>query len=505
MTVETVHFHPELLQRFLNADLSDEEQTACERHLELCDTCREQLQASAADDTWWEDASDFLQDDEFEINRTTDDSSLPTAIVDRVDGTEESTSADGIPANVRQIIAWLNPTDDPAMLGRLGGYEIAGVVGVGGMGVVLKGFDRSLNRYVAIKILAPHLATSGAARQQFAREAQAAAAVVHSNVVAIHGVDESNSLPYLVMPYLRGTSLQRRIDEHGALSVSEMLRLGMQTARGLAAAHDQGLVHRDVKPANILLDGTTERVLLTDFGLARAADDASLTQSGVIAGTPHFMSPEQAEGAAIDHRSDLFSLGSVLYAMCTGRPPFRADTSWGILRKVTDAQPHAIRDLNPDVPNWLCQIIERLLEKDSSRRFQSADEVAELLEQCLAHVQQPNDCKLPESLTTQVDRTAIQRFSRTRYRVIGMLALVVAVVVASQTLFPQLPPSDNTATKQADDAAPMSMAEEPLEIVDESLLDWDDADFGELSSIRNAIEKLDEESLQLIPVPRPNE
>ncbi len=505
MTVETVHFHPELLQRFLNADLSDEEQTACERHLELCDTCREQLQASAAEETWWEDASDFLQDDEFEINSTTDGVSLPTAIVDRVDGTEESRSADGTPANVRQIIAWLNPTDDPAMLGRLGGYEIAGVVGVGGMGVVLKGFDRSLNRFVAIKILAPHLATSGAARQRFAREAQAAAAVVHSNVVAIHGVDESNSLPYLVMPYLRGTSLQRRIDEHGALSVSEILRLGMQTARGLAAAHDQGLVHRDVKPANILLDGTTERVLLTDFGLARAADDASLTQSGVIAGTPHFMSPEQAEGAAIDHRSDLFSLGSVLYAMCTGRPPFRADASWGILRKVTDAQPHAIRDLNPDVPQWLCQIIDRLHHKQPSKRFQSAHELADLLEQCLAHVQQPNDCKLPEGLTTQVDRTAFQRFSRTRYRVIGILALVVAVVVAKQTLFPRLPPSDNTATGLADDATPMAMSEEPLEIVDESLLDWDDADFGELSSIRNAIEKLDEESLQLIPVPTPNE
>ncbi|HIF01527.1 MAG TPA: serine/threonine protein kinase [Planctomycetes bacterium] len=382
MNAETTHFEPGQLQRFLDSDLTDAEQLAAERHLEVCDECRQQLHQSAADVTWWEDASDFLTDDEFEIVGTASNAIGPTAMMSQSrQSTADDAEADAIPTDIRQIIAWLDPTDDPAMLGRLGGYEIAGVVSAGGMGVVLKGFDRSLNRYVAIKILAPHLATSGAAKKRFGREAQAAAAVVHDNVIAIHGVDESHSLPYLVMPYLRGTSLQRRIDEHGALSVVEILRLGMQTAGGLSAAHDQGLVHRDVKPANILLDGTTERVLLTDFGLARAADDASLTHSGVIVGTPYFMSPEQAEGAAIDHRSDLFSLGSVLYTMCTGRPPFRADTSWGILRKVTDAQPHSIRDLNPDIPQWLCEIIVRLHQKDPANRFQTAHEVADLLGQ----------------------------------------------------------------------------------------------------------------------------
>lgn len=141
----------------------------------------------------------------------------------------------------------------------------------------------------------------------------------------IYGVAEANGLPYLVMPYVRGTSLQRRLDDSGPLTVAEVLRIGMQTAAGLAAAHAQGLVHRDIKPAKILLSEGVERVQITDFGLARAADDASLTRTGVLAGTPQYMSPEQARGEAVDHRSDLFSLGSVLYATCTGRPPFRAD------------------------------------------------------------------------------------------------------------------------------------------------------------------------------------
>ncbi|MEZ6113066.1 MAG: serine/threonine-protein kinase [Pirellulaceae bacterium] len=181
------------------------------------------------------------------------------------------------------------------------------------------------------------MAESRSGSAAFSREAQAAAAVVHPHVVAIHAVSAEARPPFLVMPYLRGMSLQRRIDEHGPLSVAEVLRIGAQTASGLAAAHAQGLVHRDIKPANILLEEGVERVAITDFGLARAIDDATTTRSGVIAGTPQYMSPEQARGEAIDHRSDLFSLGSVMYAMCTGRSPFRAETTFGILRRITDA------------------------------------------------------------------------------------------------------------------------------------------------------------------------
>lgn len=205
------------------------------------------------------------------------------------------------------------------MLGRLGDYEILEVIGRGGMGIVLKGFQSELNRYVAVKVLAPHLALSGAARRRFDREAQATAAVVNPHVMAIHAVAASAKLPYLVMPFVACESLQQRLNRQGPLDVKDVLRIGLQAASGLAAAHAQGLVHRDVKPANILLETNVDRVMLTDFGLARAVDDATLTRTGVIAGTPQYMSPEQANGDAVDHRSDLFSLGSVLYAMCTGR------------------------------------------------------------------------------------------------------------------------------------------------------------------------------------------
>ena len=191
---------------------------------------------------------------------------------------------------------FLEPSDDSARLGRLGDYEIVEVIGRGGMGIVLKGHQRELNRYVAVKVLAPHLALSAAARKRFAREAQAAAAVVHPHVMAIHAVAATAKLPYLVMPFVAIESLQQRLDRNGPLDVKDVLRIGLQAASGLAAAHAQGLVHRDVKPANILLETSVERVMLIDFGLAHAVDDATLTRTGIIAGTPQYMSPEQANG-----------------------------------------------------------------------------------------------------------------------------------------------------------------------------------------------------------------
>ena len=274
------------------------------------------------------------------------------------------------------------------------------------MGIVLKAFDPALHRVVAIKVLAPQLATSGSARQRFAREARAAAAVRNEHVVAIHAVDEWKGLPYLVMQFIPGISLQERIDRTAPLDLTAILRIGMQTAAGLAAAHAQGLVHRDIKPANILLENGVERVKITDFGLARAVDDASLTQSGVVAGTPLYMAPEQARGETVDHRADLFSLGSVLYAMCTGRSPFRASTTLAVLRRVCDDTPRPIREVNPEIPDWLAAIIDRLLAKDRAERYQSAAEVAEVLGRHLARrqrgqgmtrIRSESRCKRPHS------------------------------------------------------------------------------------------------------------
>ncbi len=264
----------------------------------------------------------------------------------------------------KNVLALLAPSQEAGSLGRLDHYEVLAVLGGGGMGVVLKARDTSLQRVVAVKLLAPHMAASGTARKRFVREAQAAAAVRDEHVVSIHAVQGAGPIPYLVMEYINGVTLDERIKQRGPVELKENLRIGLQIADGLAAAHKHGLVHRDVKPANILLENGVERVKITDFGLARAVDDASLTQSGVIAGTPMYMSPEQAQGGRVDQRSDLFSLGSIRSAGCTGHAPFRASTAMAVLKRVCEDSPRAIRDINSDIPEWLEAVVARLHAKN---------------------------------------------------------------------------------------------------------------------------------------------
>jgi hypothetical protein len=285
-------------------------------------------------------------------------------------------------------IGFLSPSERPGSLGKLGHYEVQEVIGSGGMGIVLRAFDEKLHRMVAIKAMAAQLATNAPARKRFLREARAAAAVCHDHIVTIHAVEDAGELPYLVMQYVSGMSLQERIDRDGPLALHEILRIGMQTAAGLAAAHVQGLIHRDVKPANILLENGVERVKITDFGLARAAADASVSQSGSVAGTPQYMAPEQARGEALDGRADLFSLGSVLYAMCTGRAPFRAANSMAVLKRLCEDTPSPIREANADIPEWLDALIAKLHAKLPDERTQTAAEVVQLLAERLAQLQQ---------------------------------------------------------------------------------------------------------------------
>ncbi len=273
---------------------------------------------------------------------------------------------------------FLQPSTKPGSLGRLGHYEVLEVLGRGGFGIVLKAFDEMLQRVVAVKVMAPQLAATSPARKRFLREARASAAIRHDNVVAIYDVEEQ-PIPYLVMEFIAGETVQQRLDRTGPLDAPEVARIGRQIAEGLAAAHAMGLIHRDVKPSNILLESGADRVKITDFGLARAADDASLTQSGVIAGTPMYMAPEQALGEVIDHRADLFSLGSVLYVMCSGRPPFRASTTLAVLKRVAEDAPRPIREIIPEAPEWLCAIIAKLHAKKPEDRFTSAKEAANLL------------------------------------------------------------------------------------------------------------------------------
>jgi serine/threonine protein kinase len=392
MNQDATHYDQACLQRLLEDALPEPLTNKIAEHLGHCAACRSELEALAAAPQWWSQACSGVK----EILAD------PAAYMSSHSNVQEAAEASTAAGNDESFstdfaVDFLEPSDNAAMLGKLGEYEILEVIGRGGMGVVLKGYQSELHRYVAVKVLAPHLAQSAAARKRFSREAQATAAVVHPHVMAIHAVAANAKLPYLVMPFVACESLQQRLDRLGPLDIRDVLRIGLQAASGLAAAHAQGLVHRDIKPANILLETSVDRVMLNDFGLARAVDDATLTRTGIIAGTPQYMSPEQANGDAVDHRSDLFSLGSVLYAMCTARAPFRAETTFGVLRRIRETQPRPIREVNADIPDWLEWITAKLHAKVPEDRIASANEVAILLEQCLAHVQQPTTVGLPEA------------------------------------------------------------------------------------------------------------
>ncbi len=281
------------------------------------------------------------------------------------------------------LLSFLEPASQADSLGRLSHYELLQVLGQGGYGIVFKAFDTKLSRLVAVKILSPHLATTSPPRRRFLREARAAAAVRHEHVVQIYAVEES-PIPYLVMEFVSGETLQQRSDRLGPFEPAEVIRLGQQIARGLAAAHEQGLIHRDIKPGNILIaDGIEPVAKLSDFGLARTVDDASRSQSGIVIGTPMYMSPEQVSGDEVDQRTDLFSFGSVLYLMASGRPPFRASSTLAVLKRVAEDKPRSVHDVIADVPKGLCAVISRLHSKSRDHRYSTAKDVDLALSTCL--------------------------------------------------------------------------------------------------------------------------
>ena len=301
-------------------------------------------------------------------------------------GAEDEQTTDGENDNdAEESLAFLSPPTRPDSLGRLGHYEVLQVLGKGGFGIVFRAFDEMLQRVVALKVMAPQLAATSPARKRFLREARSSAQVRHENVVQVYEVAEQ-PLPYLVMEFIPGETLQQKLNRLGPLDVPEVLRIGRQIAEGLSAAHATDLIHRDIKPGNVLLEGGQNKVKITDFGLARAADDASISQSGIIAGTTMYMAPEQAQGQTLDQRADLFSLGSVLYQMATGRPPFRANNTVAVLKRVAEDQPRAIREIIPETPQWLCDIIAKLHAKNPDDRYPSAREVADVLADCEAQL-----------------------------------------------------------------------------------------------------------------------
>ena len=279
------------------------------------------------------------------------------------------------------------PAANDDALGTLGRYEIREVLGRGGMGVVFSALDMQLRRPVAIKILNQDLAASQIARRRFLREARAAAVINHANVVTIYSVEEIQNLPLLAMELIQGKSLGDYIRERKRLDPVEAMRITAEVADGLAAAHDCDVIHRDVKPSNIMLEAGGRRVKLTDFGLARAAiDNVELTTHDSAVGTPAYMAPEQVCGDEIDSRADLFALGCLIHAMLTGYSPFHGESVLQIAHKVTDWYPPALSTTHATVSPFLSDLVDKLLEKDPADRYQSAGEVAELLKTHLARV-----------------------------------------------------------------------------------------------------------------------
>ena len=275
----------------------------------------------------------------------------------------------------------LSPVADiPA---RLGPYQILARLGAGGMGVVYKGWDDRLGRHVAIKTLWPHYARDNEARARFVREARAAAVLSHPNVTQIYDIGEEGGEVYFAMELLEGQSLQDLIADRRRLPPAEAIALTRQAAAGLKAAADRGIIHRDIKPSNLVLskDGVLK---ITDFGLAKSVGgDNNLTSSGQMLGTPNYMAPEQAQRGTTDHRSDIYALGATLYEMVGGKPPYQGPTAMSVVMKHVSEPVPSPRQLNPDVPQPLAGLIQRMLAKRPEGRPQTWDDLLRELDRLL--------------------------------------------------------------------------------------------------------------------------
>jgi serine/threonine protein kinase len=330
----------------------------------------------------------------------------------------------------------LGPAQEPDELGRLGDYRILELLGQGGMGFVFRAEDPKLHRILAVKLMRPENARNSAARQRFMREARAAAIINNDHVLSLYEVDEHRGVPFLVMPLLVGETLHQRLERDGTLPVSEVVRIGRESADGLAAAHEHGLIHRDIKPANIWLEEPRGRVKILDFGLARTREHSDLvTSTGTILGSPAYMAPEQASaGETVDCRADLFSLGCVLFQAATGRKAFPGTEVMAILSALATKVPPPANSINPTIPAPLSQLIGRLLEKKPIRRPASALEVAE----ALAALETDADDTRVEGRTgsirddsaTLITRSTdqLERRRRRRLETIAVIALAVVIL-----------------------------------------------------------------------------
>ena len=348
-------------------------------HFETCVDCQKRMELMAADDWWWSACRSAIGEADADRNYAAAcglESEVPTGR----DNKNHLGFADRSATEIRQLKQ----------------YEIESLIGSGGMGVVYKARDTKLNRTVAIKMLLPHLANQPGVRKQFLREARSAASISHEHVIKIFEVESNARHPFLVMSWVPGETLEAVVAREGVFSQLQVVCYASQIASALSAAHRLGIVHRDIKPANILIDIDQQKVFVTDFGLAKTVDEASLTRTGLTAGTPHYMSPEQCKGKLFSSKSDLFSLGCVMYFLATGLTPFSGRHPLAVMNQICNQPAEDIRGVAPEIDTTLAAVIHRLLEIDPADRFASAAELAGVLEAMRVHLENPDANPMPK-------------------------------------------------------------------------------------------------------------
>ncbi len=306
-----------------------------------------------------------------------------------------------------------------------GRYEILEELGRGGMGVVYKAQDTKLKRTVALKFLPPELTHISEVKERFMREAQAAAALDHPNICTVHEFDEAEDKSFISMAYIEGQSLRKKV-ESGPLKLDEALRIAIQVAEGLDEAHKKGVIHRDIKSTNILVDQRGQPKIM-DFGLAKVAGEALLTKEGTTMGTIAYMSPEQARGEEVDHRTDIWSLGVVLYEMFTGQLPFKGKHDQSVIFSILNEKPKPITDLQSEIPMTIEEVVGKALEKNPNDRYQNVEELLDDLKSISEGIE-------PEGIRVRLWKAKLLR----RKRVIlysGAAGLLIMMIVLALSLF----------------------------------------------------------------------
>ncbi|HET6879681.1 MAG TPA: protein kinase [Pirellulales bacterium] len=446
----------QLIERLRLGRLSQEQTAALDEHLLACERCCQALHELDLSDPLAETLrvvgarKPVIDDRVRAVMAHLKDVTLPgKAIEETMACTWEVTE------DAWDLTRLLDPPEVEGELGRFGGYRVLRVLGVGGMGLVFEAEDPKLRRRVALKVMKRSLASHDEHHQRFLREARAAAAIEHPHIVTVYQVGEHKGLPFLAMQLLKGESLDDRLRREGnkedgppgpsstksdglgrpssmkgALPLAECLRIGRETAEALAEAHGRNLIHRDIKPGNIWLEGASGWVKLVDFGLAHAAEDVHLTQTGAILGTPAYMSPEQARGDAVDGRTDLYSLGAVLYKLTTGDVPFRGASTMAVLMALATETPRRPSQINPDIPPALDDLILRLLAKRPNERFASAAEVAEAIRAIEAELVERNSFRSDGSSPVTQKRNEFRSTTR-RWPLVMAAAAAAFILVAT--------------------------------------------------------------------------